>query len=578
MIFYTGEYITILCLFLVFVLFGEFYWTNKISFRCLLLVVYLLCTLVAAMPIDRHMGFLLIAGIFFTLFLVFKYKGKCSFQDRYAAYLKLEKEETTIVKKYKSIYDFHLKKLQSTAYTSQTELLCQAVKAAQHALETKEAEDHEVSFQDVPNTFDILIHDLSLSYYYKEHITLYLRTVPLDALIEMVRFQLKDKVPLSFQINLDKEMLLPEKIVCDFEKLSQLIAYTIENRAIEAAVPISSIIVGFKRAQIIFNINEYQNNDTPIATPTRFHALAVTCDIASDSDQPEVGRRYNGSKPPQRFQSPEAASNSPKEAEIQCLANVQCGCFVHPSVVVVPCDLEQIQLRMIKDLEDQLDDITKGSDELDEDLPGPVEAFHAALHLYTLDPETNASRMVALLKQFYGDQKHPSGRFRYLRILGIAHSVAKVFPNTPIVLYCVLFHDLIHHTPVSLAFLRANYGLHLLLLVERMAALDKKNGLEADTVKMGNRAQQLFLPQEGDLLLIALLERLYDLKTFAAYTDKAFLENMARETLALDVPILTKHIPAIRSVLDTHATFIVKKLAKQLETTANQALEFVKKM
>ncbi len=129
-----------------------------------------------------------------------------------------------------------------------------------------------------------------------------------------------------------------------------------------------------------------------------------------------------------------------------------------------------------------------------------------------------------------------------------------------------------------MAFLRANYGLHLLLLIERMAALDKKNGLEADTVKMGNRSQQLFLPQEFDLLLIALLERLYDLKTYARYTDKVFLANMAHETLALDVPILTKHTPALCAVLDMHATFIFKKLAKQLEVTVNQALEFVKNM
>ncbi|WP_419241697.1 HD domain-containing protein [Cardinium endosymbiont of Nabis limbatus] len=167
------------------------------------------------------------------------------------------------------------------------------------------------------------------------------------------------------------------------------------------------------------------------------------------------------------------------------------------------------------------------------------------------------SGLLLLLRQHFGFKRHASSQLFYVRAVGIAELVLEWVFHSPKVVYAALLYELVRHTCLPLSYIKEHYNLGVYAFVLNVIGVDKRQDLDHPSLLyVQNRLKEAIKEEHVQLsvLFIKLAERLYDLRHAAGYAYLPEVAHMARETLAIDVPIAHTYLdPAIGAALEEAA-------------------------
>jgi guanosine-3',5'-bis(diphosphate) 3'-pyrophosphohydrolase len=128
-------------------------------------------------------------------------------------------------------------------------------------------------------------------------------------------------------------------------------------------------------------------------------------------------------------------------------------------------------------------------------------------------------------KKYHGDQKRKSGEPYYSHPLEVAYMISEYKLKTDIIVASIL-HDIIEDTEVTAGMIVDNFGWRITEIVD-MLTRDRPDGSKLSVEEVLNNAYQ---KQDEEVLLIKLFDRLHNLTTLDAMTDKK-KKKIALETL-----------------------------------------------
>ena len=129
-------------------------------------------------------------------------------------------------------------------------------------------------------------------------------------------------------------------------------------------------------------------------------------------------------------------------------------------------------------------------------------------------------------KKYHGDQKRKSGEPYYSHPLEVAYMISEYKLKTDVIIASIL-HDIIEDTEVTAGMIVDNFGWRITEIVD-MLTRDRPDGSKLSVEELLNNAYQ---KQDEEVLLIKLFDRLHNLTTLDAMTDKK-KKKIALETLS----------------------------------------------
>jgi len=129
-------------------------------------------------------------------------------------------------------------------------------------------------------------------------------------------------------------------------------------------------------------------------------------------------------------------------------------------------------------------------------------------------------------KKYHGDQKRKSGEPYYSHPLEVAYMISEYKLKTDVIVASIL-HDIIEDTEVTAGMIVDNFGWRITEIVD-MLTRDRPDGSKLSVEELLNNAYQ---KQDEEVLLIKLFDRLHNLTTLDAMTDKK-KKKIALETLS----------------------------------------------
>jgi (p)ppGpp synthase/HD superfamily hydrolase len=129
-------------------------------------------------------------------------------------------------------------------------------------------------------------------------------------------------------------------------------------------------------------------------------------------------------------------------------------------------------------------------------------------------------------KKYHGEQKRKSGEPYYSHPLEVAYMISEYKLKTDVIVASIL-HDIIEDTEVTAGMIVDNFGWRITEIVD-MLTRDRPDGSKLSVEELLNNAYQ---KQDEEVLLIKLFDRLHNLTTLDAMTDKK-KKKIALETLS----------------------------------------------
>ena len=129
-------------------------------------------------------------------------------------------------------------------------------------------------------------------------------------------------------------------------------------------------------------------------------------------------------------------------------------------------------------------------------------------------------------KKYHGNQKRKSGEPYYSHPLEVAYMISDYKLKTDVIVSSIL-HDIIEDTEVTAGMILDNFGWRITEMVDRLTR-DRPDGSKLSVEEVLNNAYQ---KQDEAVLLIKLFDRLHNLNTLDAMTDKK-KKKIAFETLS----------------------------------------------
>ena len=118
-------------------------------------------------------------------------------------------------------------------------------------------------------------------------------------------------------------------------------------------------------------------------------------------------------------------------------------------------------------------------------------------------------------KKYHGEQKRKSGEAYYTHPLEVAYMISEYKLKTDVIVASIL-HDIIEDTEVTAGMIIDNFSWRITEIVD-MLTRDRPDGSKLSVEELLNNAYQ---KQDEEVLLIKLFDRLHNLTTLDAMTDK----------------------------------------------------------
>ena len=184
-----------------------------------------------------------------------------------------------------------------------------------------------------------------------------------------------------------------------------------------------------------------------------------------------------------------------------------------------------------------------------------LEFQHFMVHVAKLN-QAVLSSILYLIKKAYDVRQHDCGELLLKRAIAIAQEVATFTPDHNAI-YAALLYEVPHYTGLPMSYIRAHYADPIANYVSELVAM---SGISSPQ-KYKTAIEQ----NQTALICIKLTERWYDLIYAKGYKDKKKVKALAKESLAVDLPVARQFFSDV----------IGKNLAKQLEDAAKSALKLI---
>ncbi|WP_419241696.1 sodium:solute symporter family transporter [Cardinium endosymbiont of Nabis limbatus] len=410
----------------------------------------------------------------------------------------------------------------------------------------------------------------------KDHALLQPTKITLDKLIRKVEFALSQEAA-------DPPRLLVEKIkvpsgvpssymVCDIHQVVYMLAQAVLRVGGKLDSPSAPIVrIQLHKTSLQFEQADAIDGSTPPSMLFQAIAFAIGQSALPPKDFPLVEALYHDLM---HVMEPQGKKEMPPSIDLQqdtisSMVRAHYGYVTYPVdgteqaiLLVLPTDVTAIRDKMTAKL--PLDCLTSAAPVTPKEQADSMMVlmqFHdyVCKSSHGSDPiDIGAiSGLLLLLRQYFGFKQHASGQLFYVRAVGIAELVVKWVVHAPKVVYAALLYELVRHTCLPLSYIKKHYNLGVYAFVLNVIGVDKRQDLDHPSLLyVQNRLKEAIREEHIQLsvLFIKLAERLYDLRHAAGYAYLPEVAHMARETLAIDVPIAHTYLdPAIGAALEEAA-------------------------
>lgn len=433
---------------------------------------------------------------------------------------------------------------------------------------------YKQDFQSIINKFSEWAMFLKKRAKSKDHMLLLPTEIALDELIHKLEIALEGEVGCVPRLFVEKNGILPDKIVCDVTQTTYLFV-----AAILYMIDVDRVETQFVKMQLYATNLKYERSDPVHHTDPlmmTFPAMAIVIDSAPDSEVelPKIKNYYKyirDSKVPKRNYHNIASERVDfNKKTIERIINAHYGYLAFPTsmqsvmLLVLPWNVTSIRDEMIAKLpmERLTSETPITSKEEGESMMLLMEFHEYVCKVSSVDPGLIAE-ILLLLRRCYGFKRHPSGELFYVRSVGIAQLVAEWLFHSPKPIYAALLYDLVRYTRLPLSYIKANYNLGIFYFVQNVLSVDKHQEMVLSELYVGNRFKQAVSEEQLSVLYIKLAERLYDLQHATGYINQEEVKFMIKETLTVDIELAKQYLDADIAVALETAALHAQKICQE---------------